>query len=290
MWNLYPGIDLIYYGNQRQLEYDFIVSPGANPSVIALDFQGAERVEVDVQGNLLLHTTVGVMRLGKPSIYQEVDGSRRGIPGGYVLKNPSQVAFQVAAYDANRPLVIDPVLFYSSYLGGIADDQGNAIAVDLAGNAYVTGTTSSANFPTTSGVFQATLLGGVNCPGFGADEDVVVAKVNPTGSAVVYSTYLGGSGGEDGLAIAVDAAGNAYITGDTNSTDFPTASAFQPAFGGGVLDAFVTKLNPTGTGLVYSTYLGGGGFDRGLGIGVDTAGNVYVTGFTGSTGGCPGSC
>ncbi len=480
MWNLYPGIDLIYYGNQRQLEYDFIVSPGANPSVIALDFQGAERVEVDVQGNLLLHTTVGVMRLGKPSIYQEVDGSRRGIPGGYVLKNPSQVAFQVAAYDANRPLVIDPVLFYSSYLGGSADDQGNAIAVDLAGNAYVTGTTSSANFPTTSGVFQATLLGGVNCPGFGADEDVVVAKVNPTGSALVYSTYLGGSsgsesglgiavdtlgnayvagatcstnfpttsgafqttfggggtaafvtklnptgsglvystylggsqgrataiavdatgsayvtgitnstsfpttsgafqttyggggndgfvtklnllgtalvystylggngdevsagiavdaggnayvtgdtlssnfpttlgafqtvrkgisdvfvtklnptgtglvystllggsGGEDGLAIAVDAAGNAYITGDTNSTDFPTASAFQPAFGGGVLDAFVTKLNPTGTGLVYSTYLGGGGFDRGLGIGVDTAGNVYVTGFTGST-------
>jgi hypothetical protein len=283
--NLYPGIDLVYYGNQRQLEYDFIVGAGANPNAITLSFQGAEKVEVDAHGNLILHTTVGVIHLGKPSIYQEVDGIRRDISGGYVLKDPNQVGFQVAAYDVSRPLVIDPVLFYSTYLGGSGDDQGNAIAVDTAGNAYVTGTTSSTNFPTTSGAFQPTLRGGASCPGFlNGPTDVVVAKVNPTGSALVYSTYLGGStGSESGLGIAVDTLGNAYVAGATCSTDFPTTpGAFQTTFGGGGTAAFVTKLNPTGSGLVYSTYLGGSQ-GRATAIAVDATGIAYVTGITNST-------
>jgi hypothetical protein len=271
---LYPGVDLIYYGTQRQLEYDFVVRPGADPSSIALSFQGADRLEVDAQGDLVLHTAAGAIRMRKPVIYQEGGGVRKEISGGYVLMGEHLVGFQVAAYDASRPLIIDPVLSYSTYLGGSGfDDQGLGIAVDAAGNAYVTGFTDSLDFPTTAGAFQPTL------GGFGFN-DAFVMKFNPTGSALVYSTYLGGRGGDEGLGIAVDAAGNAYVTGDTGSTDFPTtAGAFQPGGPG----AFVTKLDPTGGALVYSTYLGGSDFDQGTGIAVDAAGNAYVTGGTSST-------
>ena len=188
--DLYPGIDLVYYGNQRQLEYDFVVHPGADPSRIGLHFQGADRLEVDAQGNLVLHTAGGAIRQRRPVIYQEVGGRRVGIPGGYVLKDGQQVGFGVAAYDRGRPLVIDPVLFYSTYLGGSGGDKGYGIAVDSSGNAYVTGLTPSTNFPTTSGAFQTTLNG---------TSDAFVTKLNPTGSApLVYSTYLGGSGTDAG--------------------------------------------------------------------------------------------
>src|SRR5712691_3292520 len=273
--DVYQGIDLIYYGTHRQLEYDVIVRPGADPNRIVLDFQGADNVEVDAQGDLVLHTAAGAIRQRKPVIYQEVGGVRTEIAGGYVLTGARQVGFQVAAYDRRRPLVIDPVLVYSTYLGGSDGDQADAIAVDAAGNAYVTGFTDSTNFPTTPGAFQTT---------FGGGADAFVTKLNPAGNGLVYSTYLGGSFTDRGLGIAVDAAGNAYVTGFTDSTNFPTTpGAFQTTFGGGFSDAFVTKLNPTGTGLVYSTYLGGSTTDLGRGIAVDAAGNAYVTGATDST-------
>ena len=264
--DVYPGIDIAYYGNQRQLEFDFIVAPGANPNVIKLAVEGADRLDVDAQGDLVLHVGDGQLRLQKPLVYQAMKGIRQEVSGSYVLTSPNQVRFQVAAYDASRPLIIDPVLFYSTYLGGSGDDIGNSIAVDAAGNAYVTGQIQSTNFPTTLGAFQTTSSGG---------GDIFVTKLDPTGSGLVYSTYLGGSGFDAGLGIAVDAAGNAYVTGGTFSTDFPTTlGAFQTTSSGGN-DAFVTKLNPTGSALLYSTYLRGA---FGESIAVDAAGNAYVAG------------
>ena len=272
--DVYPGIDLVYYGNQRQLEYDFVVAPGADPERIALGFQGADRLDVDAQGDLVVHTTAGTIRQRKPLIYQEIDGARKEIPGGYVLTDMHRVSFRVAAYDATRPLVIDPVLSYSTYLGGSGHEEGFGIAVDAGGNVYVTGITFSSDFPTTAGALDTA---------FSGSSDAFVTKLNPTGSALVYSTYLGGSGSEEGTGIVVDADGNAYVTGTTLSTNFPTtAGAFDTIFGG-LTDVFVTKLNPTGSGLVYSTYLGGSRSDRGRGIALDAAGNTFITGDTSST-------
>ena len=273
---VYPGIDLIYYGKQRQLEHDFVVSAGADAKRIVLSFDGADKLEIDAQGDLVLRQAGGDIRQHKPIIYQEIDGIRHEIDGGYVLKGDKSVGFHVAAYDTSRTLIIDPVLAYSTFLGGSSSDSGGGIAVDPAGNAYVVGGTASLDFPTTAQAFQATFGGGINGV-------VFVTKLNPTGTALVYSTYLGGSGGDGGFGIAVDAAGNAYVTGGTRSTDFPTtASAFQTTIHGGN-DAFVTKLNPTGSALVYSTFLGGDGnadSDWGQGIAVDSTGNAYVTGTT----------
>ena len=338
---VYPGIDLVYYGNQRQLEYDFVVAPGANPDKIVLGFTGVDKFEIDAQGELVLHTTGGGLRQHKPIIYQEIDGARRNIDGRYVIKSRKRVGFQLAAYDTTRPLIIDPVLSYSTYLGGSSsgptcgcgNDEAFAVAMDNDGNAYVTGQTTSLDFPTTSGAFQTTHAFG---------KDVFITKLNSTGSALVYSTYLGGNDVDAGHGIAVDANGNAYVTGLTTSTNFPTTpgaflsvpgfgfvtkldptgstlvystylgpstqgagiavdaqgnayvtgqtgstlpttpGAIQPVFGGGPVDAFVMKLNPAGSGLVYSTYLGGSDVDFATGIAVDTSGNAYVTGPAGA--------
>ena len=269
---LYPGVDLEYYGSQVALEYDLLVAARADPARIRLRVEGAEKLEVNAQGDLVLHLAGGEIRQRKPTMYQQVAGRRYLIAGGYVLVGPQEVGVLIGPYDASRPLIIDPVvLAYSTYLGGSGEDGGNGIAVDAAGNAYVTGSTGSANFPTTTGAFQAA-LGGVR--------NAFVTKLNATGMTLAYSTYLGGSGNDFGFGIAVDAAGNAYVTGSTNSANFPTTpGAFQTALGGGG-DAFVTKLNATGTGLVYSTYLGGSSGDTGSGIAVDVAGNAYVTGYT----------
>jgi len=273
--DVYPGVAVVYYGNQRQLEFDFIVAPGANPNTIRINVEGAERLEVDAQGDLILYLGSGKIRLKKPLIYQVVNGARQEVPGSYVLQNRHQVGFRLASYDARRPLVIDPTLLYSTYLGGTGTDYGNGIAVDTSGNAYVTGQAGSTNFPTTSGTFQTTFAGG--------SLDAFVTKLSPTGSTLVYSTYLGGTGSDFGTAIAVDTSGHAYVTGIAFSTNFPTtAGAFQTTFGGNQ-DAFVTKLNPTGSALLYSTYLGGTGFDQGLGIAVDTSDNAYVSGLTTSS-------
>jgi len=283
--DVYPGVSLVYYGKGRQLEHDFVVAPGGDPRVIRLAVEGAEKVELDAQGDLVLHASDGEVRFHKPVIYQEIDGARQEIAGGFVLRSPnpqseirnpqlSEVGFQVAAYDAAHPLVIDPVLVYSSYLGGNATEYGLGIAVDTAGNAYLTGKTTSSNFPTASAL--QTISGGGSADGF-------VTKLNASGSAIVYSTYIGGNGSEAFQGIAVDPFGNAYVTGATDSRNFPTAGALQASYGGGSTDAVVVKLNARGSALLYSTYLGGSGQDEGNDIAVDAVGSAYVTGYTASS-------
>ena len=208
----------------------------------------------------MLETAGGQVRMRKPVIYQEGQespGARQEIAGGYALDAKRQVSFEVGDYDPSRALVIDPVLVYSTYLGGSGEDVGTSIAADANGNAYVTGLTESANFPKTNPAQ----------PDFGGAIDAFVVKLNPAGTAVVYSTYLGGSDEDQGLGIAVDTAGAAYVTGQTCSPDFPTRNGFQPA-SGGFCDAFVTKLDPAGS-ISYSTYLGGSEQDPGIGIAVD---------------------
>jgi hypothetical protein len=284
---VYRGIDLVYYGNQSRLEYDFVVAPAADPNQIALRFDGVQSAHVDGQGNLVLHTAGGDVVEHAPVVYQRASGVRgqgsvTPIAGSYVVGSDGLVRFQVGAYDHSRPLTIDPVLVYATYLGGSnpsdgfpADNDGFAVAVDASGNAYVTGRTYTTDFPTVNPL-QPTNHG---------SEDVFVAKVNAAGTALVYSTYLGGSGGDEGRGIAVDAAGNVYVTGVTLSNDFPLVNPLQSTFNGGSTsqDSFVAKLNASGTALVYSTFLGGSnGFTIGYGIAVDAAGNAYVTGTTSS--------
>src|SRR6266478_5521073 len=280
---VYPGVSAVYYGTQGQLEYDLLIDPGVDPTVIELDFEGADKVKIDAQGNLRLLIAGGEVLLGKPRIYQMVPGSqerRKNIAGGYALKAGGHVGFEVGDYDRNQPLIVDPVLNYSTYLGGSGYDSGTAIAVDASGNAYVTGFTRSSNFPVTAGSFQTICGTSGTCNGY--FWDAFVTKLTANG-LVVYSTYLGGSGNDMGKAIAVDASGAAYVAGQTFSSNFPTtAGAFKTTYSGAG-DAFVAKLNPGGTALQYATYLGGSGTDNAEGIAVDINGNVYVTGQTYST-------
>ena len=268
---IYSGIDLVYYGNQRQLEYDFVVAPGADPCRIAFNVSGAKRIRRDARGELVFRVGEDEIRWHKPVVYQEKDGARQEIAARYAITDTDRVTFELANYDASRPLYIDP-LIYSTYLGGGGNDQGSGIAVDSAGNAYVTGSTGSSNFPTKNPLQSAN----------GGSTTAFVTKINAAGSALVYSTYLGGSGGDSGSGIAVDIGGNAYVTGYTDSTDFPTKNPLQSSNGGSD-DAFVAEINAAGSALVYSTYLGGSGSDGGSGIAVDSAGNAYVTGSTSST-------
>ncbi len=270
---IYSGVDLVYYGNQGQLEYDFVVSPGADPRRIQFDVRGAKHISRDRHGNLVLQTAAGEVRWRKPTVYQETSGARRVIAAHYDIKHKNRVGFEIADYDLQSPLFIDP-LVYSTYLGGSDLDVGGGIAVDRSGNAYVTGYTFSTDFPTVNPVQPEN--------GGGGYSDAFVAKLNPSGSALVYSTYLGGNNYDQGVGIAVDASGNAYVTGYTISTDFPTMNPVQPTYAGGQSDAFVAKLNASGSALVYSTYLGGSGDDDGLGIAVDSSGNAYITGQTSS--------
>jgi hypothetical protein len=285
--DIYPGIDAVYYGNQQQLETDFLVAPGADPGAIRLEFEGGNDLSLDSSGDLVLGTAAGEIRERKPVAYQEVSGGRRIIPCRYTLyegqaeskdREPSpepenrgrqtrRVGFDVGPYDPTKLLVIDPLMAYSTYLGGSGDDEGTAITVDPAGNAYVVGFTDSTNFPTTA-VSQSALGGGL--------QDAFVAKLNPSGTALVYSTYLGGNGQDNASAVAVDSAGNAYVTGFTGSTDFPVKNAMQPAKNGR-FNAFVAKLNPAGS-LLFSTLLGGSVGDYGSSIAVDQSGSVYIAG------------
>ncbi len=272
---VYPGIDLVYYGNQGKLEYDWIVAPGSDLKRIHFAFKGAKQIQLDQSGDLVIETASGEVHQHKPVVYQEVEGARHNLAGEYVLKTGDQVGFQVADYDATKPLVIDPVLVYSTFLGGSQSDIGNSIAVDSSGSAYVVGSTNSLDFPTNSPL-QPALSGTLN--------DVFVAKLNPQGTALVYSTYLGGDGNDYGFAVAVDGSGNAYLTGYTLSDNFPsTAGALQAHRSAGA-DAFVTKLNPNGLALVYSTYLGGQATEMSTAIAVDATGNAFVTGSISSEG------
>ncbi|HXK11047.1 MAG TPA: SBBP repeat-containing protein [Vicinamibacteria bacterium] len=270
---LWKGVELTFYGTtQGQLECDFAVLPGGDPRAIRLAFEGALGLRLDGEGHLVIRTGAGEVVLQRPLAYQEVNGVREVRRGSWVLRGRKRVGFRIEAYDKRTALVIDPVLVYSTYLGGHLDEGASAIAVDGAGNAYLTGWTSSIDLPMAGMPFQGALAG---------LSDAFVAKLSPT-AGLVYSTYLGGSGTDYGAGIVVDAAGNAYVTGETTSTNFPTTGPpFQAANAGGH-DAFVAKLSPTAN-LVYSTYLGGKGYDVGWAISVDASGDAYVTGTTDST-------
>jgi hypothetical protein len=276
---VYPGVDLTYYGTQGQLEYDFTIAPGSDPRVITLVFDGVRQTRIDPSGELVLCMAGGEVRFHAPRAYQLHNGQQQEASSRYVMTGKDRVGFRVAGYDRHRSLVIDPVLVYSTYLGGNSSyygDYANGITVDAAGNAYVIGGTESSNFPTTN-AFQS-----VNA---GTSISAFITKLGPGGSNLLYSTYLGGSIRDCGNGIAVDAAGNAYVSGWTLSTNFPTRNAFQPAIGG-VTNAFVAKLGPGGSNLIYSTFLGGtGGYlnDWANAIAIDTAGCAYVTGSTTST-------
>jgi len=266
---IYPGIDLAFYGNQDGLEYDLLVAPGADPARIALRISGAERITQSRDGDLTLQTAAGDVVQQKPMAYQVVNGQRRPVGAQYRMDR-GDVRFELEAYDSSLPLVIDPVLLYSTFLGGSAAEVAWAIAVDAAGNSYVAGYTDSANFPVVGGTQVVS----------GGGRDMFVTKLNPTGTGIVYSTYIGGMGTEEARAIAVDAAGNAYIGGSTDGADFPTTpGAFQTTFAG-VDDCVALKLNPTGSALLYSTYLGGSNEDPFGGLAIDSAGNAYVGGST----------
>ncbi|HTW57142.1 MAG TPA: SBBP repeat-containing protein [Terriglobales bacterium] len=280
--NLYPGIDLVYYGNQKQLEYDFVVSPAADAGQIRLSIAGAQKLTVDEHGNLVLHSADGEVQLLAPRVYQEVGGTKQPIAGRWKLEGSHAAGFRLGRYNHNQQLVIDPVLMYSSFLGGSQKNAINRIAIDAAGNAYVAGYTVSGDFPAAPTPQTMTFGGGA------ASRGAFVAKIDPTGSTLLYSTYLSGSGGgEAATGLAVDASGNVYLAGNTNSTDFPTYNPFQSACAthtqaGACSTAFLTKISPTGDSLVFSTYLGGSGGESASGLTVDAAGSVYVTGITSS--------
>ena len=281
--SVYPGVDLVCYGKERQLEYDLIVAPGADPNQIELAWEGVDRIELNAAGDLVLTTRLGEVVQKRPRVEQEIGGRLVEVKSKYRMTGGKRVGFELAAYDRKHPLRIDPVvLAYSTYLGGSASftlttqgDRGAGIAVDSSGSAYVTGLTSSIDFPTNPSSLQPSR------PGLNS---AYVVKFSPSGNALVYSTYLGGSIGTQGLGIAVDGSGEAYVTGSTGSTDFPTTKGAFQTTRPVETSAFVTKLNAAGNSLIFSTYLGGASVfgDVGQAIAVDSTGSAYVAGQTNS--------
>jgi len=334
--DVYPGVNMVFHGAQRQLEFDFVVSPGADPKAIALGFEGARKLKTDESGNLVLTSSAGDVVLHKPVAYQEKDGKREIVEAAFQVKRGSEVALNLGAYDRTRELVIDPTLTYSTYLGGSGEDEVLGIAVDSSGNMYVTGQMSSPNFPTQSGTVATLGL-----------FDVFVTKISSSGAAIDFTTVLGGAGNDSGLgiavnggsvyvvgnttsatfpstvtlgpgggqdvfvaaldgttgvatgtnhyvtriggantdtaeAIAVDSSGDAYVGGETTSADFPTVSAIQASIDAGD-DGFIAKLNPAGSALLFSTFWGGNSVDLVTSLALDTSNNVYVGGITSST-------
>jgi hypothetical protein len=288
---VYPGVDVLFYGRQQRLEYDFIVAPGADPKAIALGISGARKLEINSQGDVLMSVAGGKVALQKPVVYQEVNGKRREIAGNYTVSNDHQLRFAVAPYDHTQPLTIDPVLNYSTYVGGEVADFTSGLALDAAGDAYIAGETFSTKFPQKNPETPTPPLDV-------AVGTIFVAELNPTGTGLIYSTYLGGSGngsfGEGADAIALDTASppNIYLTGFTGSPDFPPSTALAgydptaPTSASGLGSAFIAKLAPSAAGaaqLAYTSYLGGDVNDEGHSIAVDTAGNAFIAGETQST-------
>jgi Calx-beta domain-containing protein/beta-propeller repeat-containing protein/OmpA family protein len=280
--DVYPGIDLVYYSADGELEYDFLLAPGADAARIRMSYEGAHAMHVDDAGDLRIAIDGGEVVHRKPLTYQVIDGARRMVDSAFRILHEAGgdiVSFSLGNYDARQPLTIDPVLSYATYLGGTDDSEElHTMVVDAAGALYVAGHTNSVNFPVTAGVVQPARSGGF---------DAFVAKLNPAGTAFEYVTYLGGTGIEEAHRLRVDAAGNAYLAGETFSANFPvTAGAAQTTFGG-IDDVFVAKLNATGGALLYATYLGGsGGEPANSGIGgfeIDAAGDAYVYATTDST-------
>ena len=280
---VYPGIDVDYYGNQAQLEHDFVVAPGADPARIQLRFAGADRREIMPDGSLNVTRGGRTLRWAKPLIYQETSpGVRQPVAGSYRMVGEG-VGFALAKFDSRLPLVIDPVVSYSTFLGRNANEGIFSVAVDASGNTYSAGITTSADYATTPGALVSSAAGA----GTG---DVLVTKLNATGSALVYSARIGGIGQDAGMSIAIDAEGNAYVAGAAESTDFPTtAGSVQTRYGGrgqgsfALGDCFLLKLNSSGSALTYSSYLGGSGSEMCRGVAIDGGGNAYVAGFTNST-------
>jgi photosystem II stability/assembly factor-like uncharacterized protein len=273
---VYRGVDLVYYGRGQKLEYDFVVAPGAHADRIHLRFDGADRVTLDDDGGLRLRMGAGDILMEPPHLYQEAAGGRRTIPGRYVLEGSRDVRFEVGAYDHGDRLIIDPVVTYSTYFGGRGNDASQAVAVDSQGFIYLTGRTGNVDvndFPTVNALQ----------PDFHAFHTAFITKLTPDGSAVVYSTYFGGSFADEGRGIAVDRHARVYVVGTTNSEDFPLVNPVQTTCGG-FSDAFVAKLNASGSALEYSTCLGGqSNAEEGFGIALDDDGNAYVTGYTRSS-------
>ncbi|MBZ5603942.1 MAG: SBBP repeat-containing protein, partial [Acidobacteriia bacterium] len=282
---IYPGIDLVFHGNEKRLEYDFVIAPGADPSAIGIEWIGARKVSLNSRGDLRMTTRHGKIEWDAPALYQA--GSSQPVEGRFTLLGRNRTGFRVGDFDRSKELVIDPALSFSTYLGGSQYDMGRGIASDASGNVYVAGSTKSADLKVTQNAAQTAYAGGTFDRATG---DGFVAKYSSTGT-LVYLTYIGGKSDDLATAVAADSAGNAYVTGYTNSTDFPvTANAFQKTYAGSagntaskLGDAFVVKISPDGSTLVYATYLGGASDDIGFGIAVDGAGSAFVTGTTLST-------
>jgi len=277
--DIYKDIDLKIFGNGRGIEYEFIVNPGGNPDDILLCYNGIEELATNGDGELMIRTAFGDLKETRPYIYQEIAG-KRVVDGSFEIRSDTEqpqignfsYGFRVASYNSSCPLIIDPSLVYSTYLGGSSDDAGAGIDVDTSGNIYIIGITLSDDFPTAN-PFQGTYAG---------NQDAFVAKISQSGDILIYCTFIGGSGEDIGSGIDIDGSGNVYITGKTVSTDFPLQNPYQGSYGGSNYDAFVTKISSSGSTLMYSTYLGGNSLDSGCGIAVDSSGNAYVSGVTGS--------
>lgn len=268
--NIYPGIDLVYYGNNRQVEYDFEAAPGADTSKIQFDVKGADSIQTDAEGNLVLKKGTGTLQFKAPMVYQKSNGKRVPVTGGYAVQDSSHVGFKLAQHDSSKPVVIDPVLVYSGFLGGRSNDAIAALDVDSEGNVYVAGITSSSDFPLAAiGTLTPT------------QQRTFVGKMDVSGSSLLYADYISGTSGNDYAEdIKVDSTGAAYLSGYAYSSDFPvTQGAYQTTLGGSV-DAFITKISPDGSSLVYSTYLGGSNEEYNSFLTIDSAGEVYIAGTT----------
>ena len=275
---IYPGVDLTYYGSGRDLEFDFDLAPHADPAQIRLKVEGGNSLTSSESGDLMIATSAGEVRINRPEVYQLAGNRHEKVEGSYVLASNNEITLELGPYDHNRALIFDPVIQYSTFLGGTTSDSAFGIFVDTNGNAYITGSTSSTDFPTTAGVLQSNLRG--------TQSNVFISKLSANGAVLLYSTYLGGTGatGDFGDSIAVDSQGNAYVVGSTSSPDFPTVNAFQSTERSAATNAFVAKLNPSAGALLYSTFLGGTGArgDFANSVAVDSTGSAYVVGSTSS--------
>ena len=265
---VYPGIDLVYYGNQRKLEYDFVVEPGANPNLIRLSFTGADHMAIK-DGDLMLQMPSGTVIQKAPVVYQNIEGQHVEITGRYILTAKNEVRFELGDYNPMLSLVIDPILEYSTFLGGDGSNPATDIGVDANGNVYIAGRTndSAVVFPTTGGAFDETYNGG--------NTDAYVSKFSADGSTLLYSTFIGGSNVDTAWGLTVDPQGHAYVTGEARGGFPSTIGAYDESYNS-FGDAYVAKLSPDGSSLLYSTFVGGNKQDFGNDIEIDVNGNAYV--------------